>query len=220
MDYLEALRRPVIELVIDEETYTARKASLRQFWSLLNIQHKVSDDATRIIEYVACALSVEVDLVGSWFALDVARAYEDLLMLNAPQDIQLDHVQQNGQGDNAYGYDNRALAVIVVRLASAFGWSRDYILDELTYDEARCYLQELAIVEHSEKEFDYSLSQIAYSTRDGKRRDFPALPIPKQIPQPILAAPTPPPFKYDSGVAGVIITYDSYKESEDGSTEA
>lgn len=211
MDYLAALERPSLALTtVDGELYTARRASLKGFFVLLGIMlnESVTEDE-RKIEYVAYALSVEPCLVAGWFALDVDSFFEAIRALNTPNDIHLDYTrQEGGDGKPKYTYKNRALAYIVTRLASAFGWTKDYILDELTYDEARCYLQELELESHNEHEFAWMLSPIGVNAK-GQKTPFTPLPFPPEIPTtPVVVAASQPPAPTNPDLVpqGVVLT--------------
>ncbi len=166
MDYLRALDRPSVEIA----GRSVQRASLRQFFQLQEVLRRGDEDG-RIVAYVAMAADIPFDTVAGWFFGDVVDAFEVLKALNTPMLLHIDFAK-GAADNNAYHYDNRALAMIVTRLASAFGWSRDAILDQLTFDEARCYLQELALSDHEEKRYLYSLSELAYDGQ-GHAREFP-----------------------------------------------
>lgn len=210
IDYLKAVERPQITVEVDGKTYLAQRASLGQHVRLDSIKTDpaLSDDQ-RIVAYIATALAVDPSVVEGWFALDVMRVFDALDDLNNTRaTIHLDFA--NGSANPAYQYPHRALAMIVTRLASAFGWTRHYILNELTWDEARCYLQEIAISEHAAREYEFSLSELAYD-QHGRQRPFPPLPFPAQLPiaRPQGAIPPEVLRRLNVGVAGVIKTAES-----------
>lgn len=60
-----------------------------------------------------------------------------------------------------YDYPGRNWAWVVHKLASRYGWTRDYIFS-LYPEEAAVYLQEILVSEQDEKEWQYSLSELAY----------------------------------------------------------
>lgn len=221
MDYLESIEPHSFSVNLGGKEYQIVRASLLTFWKLAKIAKKWKDDDEErlIVEYLSCALSVDPATIDEWPALDAFKTYEMLLALNMPQDIQYDHVTgpKNSKDNSRLDYDNQSLAAIVTRLASAFGWTRHYILNELTYDEARCYLQELAVVEHAEKEFEYALSEVAYD-KNGRLRPLPPLPFAlgpvtsENPPIPITSANR----ASDVGVAGVVVSAEDYLARANG----
>lgn len=58
----------------------------------------------------------------------------------------------------AYDYPNRGEAWLISKLALHFGWSREEIFS-LRVEEAFCYIQEILIAQHGEREFQYQLSE-------------------------------------------------------------
>ena len=61
----------------------------------------------------------------------------------------------------AYEYKDRTWAYYVHKLASRYGWTRDYIFG-LWPEEIACYLQEIFVSEFNEYEDQYRLSELAY----------------------------------------------------------
>lgn len=178
MDYLKAVERPTITVTLDGSSFVVKKASLEQSFRLQAAL--ATDDDDKFARYLSVALDVSLETTKAWFILDAIEAVNAIAALNAPMEIHLDKAPRSGDL-RSYDYDNRTLAYIVARLAHAFSWTRDYILNELTYDEARCYLQEILLLEHAQSEFQYGLSEVAYDQR-GKKRAFPKPPIPAVLP--------------------------------------
>ena len=61
-----------------------------------------------------------------------------------------------------YEYGDRTWAWYVHKLASRYGWTRDYIFS-LWPEEVACYLQEIFVSEFNEYEDQYRLSELAYT---------------------------------------------------------
>src|SRR3990167_11063114 len=75
-------------------------------------------------------------------------------------------------------YEGREGAWIVAQLAGAFGWSTAEVLEELTYYQAMCFLQEALLLEHNRQRFAYALSEVGIrKSGDSYVKDpFPDLP--------------------------------------------
>lgn len=210
MDYLKAIDRLEVSVTLGADTYRVKRASLRQFFLMYQISQ---DEDDRIAQYMAVALGVPYELVLSWDGLEVLEAYQIITDLNRPQSIQLDFAQE--PKDNKFNYANRALAGIVTTIASGFGWTKDYILDELTYDEARCYVQELLLKEYSKQEFEYNISDAGYNS-SGKKSAFPPPPFPPMIPSlQQQATPVNKPSDEAVGVVGTVISFEDFAREKE-----
>jgi hypothetical protein len=207
VDYLKALSRTELTVTVGGKAYVTRTASLRTFFAM---QQALKDQEQGIIAYLATAFNVPFSIVASWEAVAAWEALEAVQRLNTPQPIHLDFARQESP-DKAqeYDYEGQPLVSIVTRLAMAFGWPRDMILDELTYDEARCYVQEILIRQHNDREYLYSLSEVGYTydkQGKGRQQPFPRLAIPTTLPTETQATPvgkmSPPPH-----IAGVVLQF-------------
>lgn len=99
--------------------------------------------------------------------IEMLTAYLQLREMNQmTADIPLIKENASDQKKNAWDYPQRFAAVWMHTLASAYGWSREDILD-LDIDEALCYLQEILVEDYFAKEFDNSLSPNSFK-HDGK----------------------------------------------------
>lgn len=79
----------------------------------------------------------------------------------------------------AYDYPDRGFAIWIHRLATRYGWTRHYILDQLYPEEAMAYLQEIAVSEYFEHESVRVLQRMAYVyDKAGKKLRYRALPMP------------------------------------------
>ena len=91
-------------------------------------------------------------------------AYLSLVNLNT---IKTTFAFQKWQGDPdykppPYQYPGRAWAWWVHKLASRYGWTRDYILDCLWPEEAAAYIQEILVSEYDEADEARSMSRVGY----------------------------------------------------------
>lgn len=79
----------------------------------------------------------------------------------------------------AYDYAGRTYAWWIHKLATRYGWTRQFIFDELWPEEAAAYLQEILVSEHNELEQERALSELSYKYDKGSQTStFQALPKP------------------------------------------
>lgn len=79
----------------------------------------------------------------------------------------------------AYDYPDRGFALWVHKLATRYGWTRHYIMDELYAEEVMAYLQEILVSEHFEYEKVRVLSEAAYKyDKASKTLRYRPLPMP------------------------------------------
>lgn len=63
--------------------------------------------------------------------------------------------------DNTH-YDGRDVASTVALLSSEFGWTADYILENLSLYEVNCYVQEALLIQHKRQEMYYNFAEIGF----------------------------------------------------------
>lgn len=107
-------------------------------------------------------------------------AYISLLELNT---IQFTFAFQYWQGDPdhkppPYQYPGRAWAWWVHKLASRYGWTREYIFDHLWPEEAAAYIQEILVSEYDEADEARSMSKLGYHY-DEKTQIAKFVPLPR-----------------------------------------
>lgn len=95
--------------------------------------------------------------------VEVLRAFALLREANSWQ-LALAFMKDTGpkKEPEPYDYPGRNWAWVVHKLASRYGWTRDYIFS-LYPEEAAVYLQEILVSEHFEAEERYRLSELAYA---------------------------------------------------------
>ena len=91
-----------------------------------------------------------------------------LPILNAP----------NKGKESDWEYESRSWFYFSHIIASAYGWSLEYIAN-LDANEALAHIQEILTDEHLDREFEYSLSEVAYVYDKGsKKYNFKPMPRP------------------------------------------
>lgn len=112
---------------------------------------------------------LEID-IGQASVVEILRAYQMLREVNRWQFI-LAFMKNTAieKQPESYDYEGRNWAWVIHKLASRYGWTRDYIFN-LWPEEAAIYLQEILISEHNEAEERYRLSELAYQYNEVTRK--------------------------------------------------
>jgi hypothetical protein len=131
-----------------------------------------------IVEYVSVAAGLED--MSKVMAHELPMAFDILVELNDTS-VELLSWQQAVRKDggkyrttDTADYDGRELAIIISTIASAFGWDEERIIS-LQPEVAACYVQEILVEDWERREFEYSLSEVAYDHKTGRYRPFPRL---------------------------------------------
>lgn len=176
-DFLEAVTPKVwCCVVLGGHEYPLPRLKLYNFYRLIHAL--VRDDTTPFVEVLGEALGVEREIVEGASLTEIFAAWRLCGSLARPL-FTLPFMHAPNQPTSDYDYVHRSLAVLVHRLALAYGWTRDYILYELYYEEALCYLQEILLDDYQQREFAYMLSTRGID-KSGKQRPFPKLPWRKE----------------------------------------
>lgn len=141
---------------------------------------------------------------------EVAAAFALLRELNEPiSQPPLLRASRRGRSSPppALRYRGRGVAAIVNELASAYSWTAGYILNELGPEEAWCYLQEIQLARHDERQFLYSLSTVGRDKK-GKQKAFTPLPWLKISAGPDTGRPPPHPVPQRFMPSGTIIRFE------------
>jgi hypothetical protein len=179
IDYLDALRLKDVaaSITLGGHVLSVRRARLGLHYRL---QVALGEIATKgqapnaILAFLQLATGADPEALGATLA-EALAAVDVLVALNALHGTLPILVATGAQAGRRSGedYPNRALSSIVVRLAHAYGWPVDHIL-ELGPEEAICYLQEAVVIRHEEDEFQWSIAGGVFDAK-GKRQRFPPL---------------------------------------------
>ena len=166
-----AAKERTAEVRLGGETVKVRRARLGLHLELQLLREEAGDSLESAPDYVLRASGHDPLLE------EIAAAFAALTSLNEPIGYaSLIRAATRGAGPPAaLRYRGRGIAAIVNELAWAYGWSADYILNELGPEEAWCYLQEVQVSRHDEQHFLYGLSTVGRDKR-GKQKAFPSLP--------------------------------------------
>lgn len=177
MDFYEAIKPRSTEITIAGESRRVERARLGRFFRLSEAYRKYREaldgQNSRAIDYLfgylALSSGISKEQWGSCSPLELADGFLCLVQLN---NVQLDLPLFSGvpeREEKVYDYRGRFIATWVTRLARMYGWTAQYILESLFPEEAVCYLQEVEIQDFNEREFAYSLSELAYRYDKGTK---------------------------------------------------
>lgn len=144
--------------------------------------------------------------------VEILRAFIELRAFNSWQ-MELAFMKDAGPkpGPEPYDYPGRNWAWVIHKLASRYGWTRDYIFS-LYPEEAAAYLQEILVSEHFEAEERYRLSELAYTyDKNSKTRRYvplskPAWMVNQELPKPVRILKSMLPFGVKN-LAGEEVVY-------------
>jgi len=164
-------------------TYPLVKFKLRAWLVLEDLRFDVEDAAKNknrekliasIYSYVSTASSVSIEDLQKCFWKEVGDAYFAIHNFNAP-DPKFPLIKPRPKSireESGFDYPTRSWYMWANTLASKYGWMLDYIA-ELHVDEAIGLIQEIYLDDQLNKEWEWSLSENAYSYNEStKKSDF------------------------------------------------
>lgn len=184
VDYIQALelKGTSVGVTLGGRLFSVSRARLGEYYALLAILSDFTRKAgapAAMRRYVERATGVVLADLDPEASLDeLVAAFDAITILNTfcGTLAMLLAMAPRRSRPAAEDYPNRTLASIVTRLAHAYGWSVDHIL-ELGPEEAICYLQEAVVIEHEEREFRWNVA--GPTDKRGKAIKFPPLRWPR-----------------------------------------
>lgn len=173
---------------LGEVTYDVTRLGLRAWLELEEINDKIIstmkgksmlEASSLICSYLFVVTKLDEETIKSFFWMDVADAYMTIFLACIPK---MEFPLLNGRSDRQelaiWEYEGRTWYKWSHLLAAEYGWSLEYIAD-LYFEDGIGLLQELMIDEQLEKEWQWSLSEMAYPyNKATKKSEFKALPRP------------------------------------------
>lgn len=190
MDFLKARFEVPSEIIfLGGESHEIPRQGLGGHYALESLNSKIK-------EFMDRGLYATVDLMMEWlyqatgfneFWLDkqdpveLADVFSILVELNAPRGVLpwMTHKSPESKTKSSIDYPNRSLVGIVDMIASEYHWDEEYILN-LPPEAVWCYVQEILLSRHKKREFEYSLSDVAYDKK-GQYKDYQKLPWDRSI---------------------------------------
>lgn len=210
-----------MKIKIGEGEHEITRPRLKKWLELQELQAKVieavatrNNVAKHIVSYVATALNIPNDKLETCSWMEVAHAY---LMVISSVEINHDFPILNSRSkskEEAWDYDGRTFFIWAHLLAKEYGWTLEYIA-ELEVESAIALMQEIAVADQLQKEWEWICSEIAYQSKDG----FKELPRPDwmKYSKAKMAIPKVK-IRKDMMPSGIVLRYDAFESGEGSST--
>ena len=181
---------------LGDTDYTPTRSGLKKWLELENLKAKIFDAAGSslefaqgIINYLSVALCIPTEKLEEVAWYEIAEAYATINEINNLKFKFPLLKEPSSKEKYPWEYDGRSWYLWANILAKAYGWSLEYIA-ELDPDDGVALLQEILTDDQLEKEWQWSLSEIAYPYNpDTKKSEFKNLPRPvwmqKEIRKPV-----------------------------------
>jgi len=151
---------------------------LRQWLHLEDIRSKIIEAAgnkntelvvENLYSYISSAFGFNLSLEKfPW--IKVVEIYADITILNAPSlDFPILKAKIKENQKVPWDYVGRTWYLWSHLLAQNYGWNLEYI-SELDIDDGIALIQEISINDQMKKEWDWSLSEIAYPYNESSKR--------------------------------------------------
>lgn len=174
-----------VTFILDGKAYSVSKPGLRKWLELEDTNRKIIDfmrdkniaeAVNSLCSYLSCV--IEIENVRSIFWKEVVEAYIEINSLCLPSiDLPMLHGTLEDR-KNGWDYDKRTWYLWSHLLASHYGWSLEYIA-EIDFDDALALLQEIFVEDQLKKEWEWSLTEIAYPyNRITQKSEYKSLPRP------------------------------------------
>lgn len=167
----------MIELHLDGKVYAPERLKLRAWLEFEKTQeaiqsaiadHHVEELARLICRVVAIALRASADFAtASW--IEVVDAYNTLTALNRAREIPLIRPQAQSRQKVPWEYDGREWYWWVHLFAAHYSWKLADI-EGLDIDEAVALLQEILVEQQLEREWQWSLSEVAWAYNETTKK--------------------------------------------------
>ena len=134
------------------------------------------DASAAICSYLSIYTKLDIDTLKTFYWMDIADAYITLLLACIPKiDFPLLHGKVGTDSPISWDYEGRTWYLWSHLIASKYGWTLD-VIENLYFEDAVALIQEILIDEQLQKEWDWSLSEIAYSyNKITKKSEFKSL---------------------------------------------
>ena len=183
MDFLHARFDTSSETItLGGEDYQIPRQGLGGHYALESLAGQIKDHmekglyetVDRVMEWLHFATGFSEIWLEEQNPIELAEVFSILIELNAPKDglPWMTHIPA-GVKESTADYQNRRLAAIVHLLASQYHWSEDNIL-ELPPEAVWCYIQEILISNHEQREWEYNLSERGFD-KQGNKKEYPQL---------------------------------------------
>lgn len=206
------------EFQLNGNTYQAKRFALREWLKFSEIQEKIIDaaeekDAEKMADSLCLFLSAAVGVDARDFPwYEVAEGYAIYTNLNRINERfpVLREMKKKFKEAVPWEYEGRTFYWWVHVLGQHYGWSIEYI-SALDMDDAIALLQEIMTDQQLEREWEWSLTEIAYPYNEStKKSEFKPLPRPEWMVVPAMVTkPKIPKIRIpiDMMPKGIVLSY-------------
>lgn len=189
--FLDALKRREARVQVARGSILLCELGLGRYARLQEARKTIRDESDPVVRARLVVEMVKIG-AGDGFSMmdpeDIAPVLVGMVEVNTEPPL-LAWQQNTGPAkevearDNTY-YPGQELANIISVLAQAFHWSAEEIVEQLTYYQACCYVQEAMIAMHNDRAFQYSLTDAGMRKVGGEyvKDPYPELQWVKRIP--------------------------------------
>ncbi len=145
------------------ERYRLKKwLELEEIRAHLSEAVDTKDISDCILRYVSTAFGIDTSILAQEFWFDIVRAFVEICAANQPsRDYRILHTSER-KSEDTMDYDGRLWYSWCHLFAKNYGWKIEEIAN-MKIDDAIALLQEIMIDNYYEREWDWSLSEHAYT---------------------------------------------------------
>lgn len=204
-------------ITLGGKKYVVSRATLKAWLRLEDLREEITEAAGRedreglvakIYSYLSVAISANIAFSKiSWF--DIVGAYVELIKLNRPiYEFPLLRMVNDIKEKIGWNYKGRTWYAWAHTLSEAYGWSLEYIA-ELDIDDAIALIEEIAVKDQLEKEWEWALSEKSVSYDKQGKGTFKELPRPSWMIDVTIHMPRKSPIKKSMIPVGNVIQWNS-----------
>jgi hypothetical protein len=174
-----------VEITIGDRTYELNQLRLKKWVEFESLKEKILDQAKHgnvesfskaLLSCVSFCVNIDEEEIKDVPWIEIASAYRGCQEVNSPSiSFPIFFAQIKKRKLIGWDYEERSWYVWVHTLARVFGWSSEYIA-ELVIDDAIGLIEEIYVQDQLDKEWEWSLSEVAYSNKDGRFKPLPRPP--------------------------------------------
>lgn len=165
---------------LNQVTYDVKRLKFRRWLELEALYNEVTRSATadNVCKYVSVALSVSVEELQDLPWIEVATAFFTAVQINnSIEKLPIHTAAISNQKTPPYDYPGRTFYALAHSIAKSYGWTIEYIA-EMEVDDVFKFIQEIQIDEQQEREWDWDLSDRAFSYEETSKK-YKYNPLPK-----------------------------------------
>ena len=188
-----------MEILLGENKYSLDHIGLRKWLELEEIRENILEAAENgnidnlalsLCSYISAALGISDNLLElPWF--ETAEAFNLIAVFCIPKYnfAILSPRPEEDEVKSSWDYEERTWYLWSHVLASAYGWTLEYIAD-IDFNDALALIQEITIDEQLKKEWEWGLSELAYPYNEStKKSQFHPLPRPHWMKETVIVKP-------------------------------